>query len=59
MLNWLRKIFFAEERIEMPDGETYVRRWPTSEKKPRPSSRWRRHGHQKPGKPDNREKRDG
>lgn len=41
---WLRKILFAEERIEMPDGETYVRHWPVSEKKPRPSSRWRRIG---------------
>lgn len=51
MFNWLRKIFFAEERIETPDGETYVRRWPVSAKKPRPSSRWRRVGRKGKKKP--------
>lgn len=44
MFNWLRKLLVAEERIETPDGETYVRHWPVSEKKPRPSGRWRRIG---------------
>ena len=38
---WLRRILFAEERIEI-DGEEYVRRWPVSEKEPRPSGGWRR-----------------
>ena len=41
---FLRRLLFAQERIEMPDGETYVRHWPVSEKQPRPDGRWRRLG---------------
>lgn len=41
---FLRRFLFAQERIEMPDGEIYVRHWPVSEKQPRPDGRWRRLG---------------
>ncbi len=41
MIKRLLRFLFAQERIEMPDGETYVRHWPVSEKQPRPDGRWR------------------
>ena len=42
MIKRLLRFLFAQERIEMPDGEIYVRHWPVSEKQPRPDGRWRR-----------------
>ena len=38
----LQRFFFAEETITAPDGTEYTRRWPVSEKQPRPDGRWRR-----------------